>query len=96
MTITKLEFVNLQSSTAEGSGSLQYNIATTRQNGNITLKWLGGTLTFATVASYNDFLVNVIIPLTNIINSPSGTGSGYVAMVPGVAGSDTVNNTQVS
>ena len=92
MTITKYEYVNLQSSTSEGSGSLQYNISTTLQNGNIVLKWLGGTLSFATVASYNDFLLNVIIPLTNTINSPSGSGSGYVAMTPGVAGSDVVHN----
>jgi hypothetical protein len=42
------------------------------------------------VSDYQDFITNVIIPLTNVINSPSGSGSGYVAMVVGVAGSDKV------
>ena len=90
MTITKIENVFIPSSTSAGSGSVNYNVVTSARSGNITLKWLGGSLNFSSVSDYQDFITNVIIPLTNIINSPSGTGSGYVAMVPGVAGSDKV------
>jgi hypothetical protein len=90
MTITKTENVFIPSSTSSGSGSVSYNTATSTHSGNITLKWLGGSLIFSSVSDYQDFITNVIIPLTNVINSPSGSGSGYVAMIPGVAGSDKV------
>ena len=92
MAITKLANVSIVSTTSEGSGNIQYNESTMLQSGNITLRWLGGTLTFATVADYTDFITTVIVPLTNTINSPSGSGSGYVAMSLGVPGRDKVVN----
>ena len=90
MTTTKSVYVNITSTTSEGTGYLQYDQATLTQQGNITLKWLSGSLSFATVADFTDFINNVVIPLTNIMNSPSGSGSGYVAMSVGVPGSDKV------
>ena len=90
MTVTKIANVSIPSSTNEGSGNVQYNESTMVHVGNITLRWLGGTLNFASVGDYTDFINNVVIPLTNIMNSPSGSGSGYVAMSVGVPGSDKV------
>jgi len=92
MTISKIEYVNIVSTTSEGFGGLQYDIITNKQQGNITLKWLGGSLSFSSVADYTDFINNVVIPLTNIVNSPSGSGSGFVAITQGVPGSDVITN----
>ena len=92
MTTTKSVYVNITSTTSEGTGYLQYDQATLTQQGNITLKWLSGSLSFATVADFTDFINNVVIPLTNTVNSTTGTGSGFVAVTPGVPGSDKVIN----
>jgi hypothetical protein len=91
MTITKTETVLIPSTNAEGSGSFQYDRSSLIHSGNIVVKWLGGTLSFATVAQYQDFVANVIIPMTNLINSVSGSGGGYAAMTGGTPGSDKVN-----
>ena len=91
MTTTKLTTVNIVSTTSQSTGSVVFNATTTQHQGNISLKFLSGCLNFANVSDYTDFVTTVIIPLTNTLNSPSGSGSGYVAMTPGVPGSDAVS-----
>ncbi len=90
MTATKTERVFIPSASSEGSGCVEFDMVSLTHKGNIVFKWLGGTLCFTSVSDYTDFVTNVVIPLTNTINSVSGAGSGYVAMMPGVAGSDKV------
>lgn len=90
MTTTKIERVCIPSSASQGSGNVEFDMTSLQHKGNIVFKWLGGTLSFSNVSDYMDFVNNVVIPLTNLLNSVSGTGSGYVATTPGVAGSDKV------
>lgn len=90
MATTKTERVCIPSSTNEGSGNIEFDMASLQHKGNITLRWLGGNLNFSSVSDYMDFITNVVIPLTNLMNSVSGAGSGYVATTSGTAGSDKV------
>ena len=85
--------VTVTSTSVQGTGFVEYDASTMLANGVISLKWLNGSLAFSTVAEYTEFVNTVVIPLTNTIYSPSGTGSGYVAMAQGVPGSDVIVNT---
>lgn len=92
MTTTKVQNVTITASGSKGSATLAYNIATSMQDGVIELKWAGGSLKFSTVADYQQFLTELVKPATDIVNSPSGSGVGFVAMTIGTAGSDAVHN----
>ena len=92
MATVKTVSVLVKTSDSNGSGSLNYNESTHTQTAPIKLVWMGGSVSFNTVLEYQTFLSEVIIPITNIVNSPSGAGVGYIASTAGVAGSDKVSN----
>jgi len=84
--------VLIKSTDLKGSGFVEYDISSNLQIGPIQLKWNGSMLSFATVSEYQIFLTTVVIPLTNILWSVSGSGAGYVSATSGTPGSDKVTN----
>ena len=92
MTTVKTTSVLIKTDDSKGSGSVEYAVTTNLQEAPIKLQWAGSAITFNTVAEYQTFLLQVVIPMTDIINSPSGVGNGFVAASAGVAGSDKINN----
>ena len=92
MATVKTSTVLIKTDDSQGSGSVIYNTDSKLQQAPIKLTWNGGSVAFSTVLEYQTFISQVVIPLTNTLNSPSGAGSGYVAITPGVAGSDKVVN----
>lgn len=92
MAISKTETVLIKSTDTKGSGLVEYDKATNIQTGSIQIKWLGATLSFSSVSDYRGFINDVVVPLTNTIWSPSGTGAGFVAATVGTPGSDKISN----
>lgn len=92
MTTTKTTSISIKTDDLKGSASAEFNATTNQKSGVIKVTFNGGVLTFPSVAEYNNFLAQVILPLTNTLNSPSGSGVGYVAASAGVAGSDKVTD----
>ena len=92
MTTVKTTSVLIKTDDSKGSGSVEYDATSHLQEAPIKLQWAGTAITFNTVAEYQNFLIQVIIPMTDVINSPSGVGSGFIASSAGVAGSDKINN----
>lgn len=92
MTTTKLESVTIKSSDSKGSGAVSYDKTTLIQSGNLKITFGAGVLNFATMAEYRIFVDEVVIPMTNTINSASGSGVGYAAVTPGTPGADKIIN----
>lgn len=92
MTTTKTTSVQVKTTDSKGSGHLEYNVATNVQVGNLELTWNGGKLAFSSYADYVEFFNQVAIPCMDIMNSTSGTGVGFVAVVTGTPGTDKVVN----
>ena len=92
MAIVKTTSVIIKTDDQKGSGSVDFNADTKLQDGPIKLSWAGGVLSFLTVSDYTNFLTQVVLPITDTLNSTSGTGVGFVASTAGVAGSDKVIN----
>lgn len=92
MATTKTTSIIIKTDDLKGSAMSEFNAATNQKIGNIKLTFNGGILSFSSVSEYQAFLAQVIVPLTNALNSPSGTGIGYTAATTGVAGSDKVSD----
>lgn len=92
MATTKTTSIIIKTDDLKGSAMSEFNAATNQKIGNIKITFNGGILSFSSVSEYQNFLAQVIVPLTNALNSPSGTGVGYVAATAGVAGSDKVSD----
>lgn len=92
MATTKTTSISIKTDDLKGSASAEYNASTNQKIGTIKMTFNGGVLTFPSVAEYQTFLTQVIMPLTNNLNSPSGTGIGFVAATAGVPGSDKVTD----
>lgn len=92
MSVDKKETVSIRSTDTKGSAYVEYNIANNLQIGNIQVKWLGSTLSFATISEYKGFITDVMVPLTNILWSPSGVGTGYTPATVGTQGDDKIVN----
>lgn len=92
MTTVKTTSVQIKSSDTKGSGLLEYETATNKQLGVIRLTWNGGSVIFSTYADYHSFVSEIVIPVMDILNSPSGSGVGFIAASSGTAGVDKVIN----
>lgn len=90
MTVTKTTSIAIKTDDLKGSGAAEFNAATLQRIGPIKTNWASTSLSFASVAEYQLFVDQIIIPLTNILNSTSGSGTNYDAIVPGTAGNDKV------
>jgi hypothetical protein len=92
MTTTKTTSILIKTDDLKGSGAVEFDTATNLRVGNIKITFNGGALTFPSVLEYQTWLSQVVIPITNSLNSTSGAGIGYVAIVPGTQGSDKVTD----
>lgn len=92
MTTVKTTSVLIKTDNLVGSGSLEYDATSMIQESPLKLTWSGGVLSFNTIAEYRSFITQVVLPMTDTVNSPSGVGNGFVVSSAGVAGSDTVTN----
>ncbi len=92
MATVKTTSVQIKTDDLKGCGSVEFNTDTKLQESPIKMTWGGSTLSFSTVSDYHAFLVQVVLPLTDTLNSPSGAGNGFIAASAGVAGSDKITN----
>lgn len=90
MATTKVTTISIKTDDLKGSAISEFNATTNQKVGVIKMTFNGGVLTFPSVSEYQDFLSQIVIPLTNALNSTSGSGIGYTAATPGIAGSDKV------
>lgn len=92
MATVKTTSVQIKTDDLKGCGSVEFNTDSKLQESPIKMSWAGSSLSFTTVSDYHNFLTQIIIPLTDTLNSPSGAGNGFVAASAGVAGSDKITN----
>lgn len=90
MSLTKTTTASIKTDDSKGIVTVEYNTDTNQRLSTIKLTWLGNTISFASVLEYQTYLSQVIIPLTNLLNSSSGSGQGYAAVTNGTAGSDKI------
>ena len=92
MTQNTVKSTSIQSFNTKAIGSITYDAATNKKAGTILVSYGAGSITFSTVADYLIFVNEVIIPMTNLTYSSSGSGVGYVAITPGTAGADAITD----
>lgn len=88
---TKLESVKIATNDNKGASYLQYNLTGNLLFGNLSLSWLGTTLQFSSIADFTEFYTQVCQPIMDTVNSPSGSGVGFVATTSGTQGTDHLN-----
>ncbi|MCI4436109.1 MAG: hypothetical protein JHC33_04780 [Ignisphaera sp.] len=92
MTQTSINTTEFTSANTKAFGAVNYNELTNKKAGTIYLAYGPSGITFSTVTDYLIFVNEVVIPLTNKMNSASGSGIGYVAITPGTASSDAITD----
>jgi hypothetical protein len=92
MITTKTTSIVIKTDDLKGSGTAEFDAATNLKVGTIKVTFNGGVLTFPSVLEYQTWLSQVVVPLTNALNSPSGLGIGFVPATVGVPGTDKVTD----
>ena len=83
MTTTKTTHVAISTTNNIGSAALAYLDSTKQRTGNVVIRWQGSALTFASIADYELFVSQIVLPLTDTIHGP--TGIGFIASTAGTA-----------
>jgi len=92
MTQTSINSTSFESINGKAVGSVTYDTAVNKKAGTISVAYGAYSMTFSTVTDYLIFFNEVVVPLTNKIHSASGTGTNYVAISAGTAGTDAITD----
>ena len=87
MAQTSFNSTTITSYNTKAIGSITYDEATFKKAGTVLVSYGASNITFTTIADYLIFVNEVIIPMTDMVHSASGSGIGFVAINPGVASS---------
>ena len=92
MTSRAINSTTYTSANSKAFGSITYDEATFKKDGTVYLSYGITGITFSTITDYLIFMNEVAIPLMNKTHSASLAGTNYVAIDPGVAGSDAITD----